>query len=195
MSFGWVLFALILTVVLTVAVTDYVLAGDGYGYVEYQSSIANGRLEHTIDASINKPSTTHFGWSAFLLSCGGWSEAYVGPTYSPTAWMQVGTAFGIESHPQQSRVGSFVYFGQEGHPLTFVLINEQGGSGSWTKSVGSYNLASQPDEKFCLGGHYQTFYGFGPHAEFGAKPMTLWITYFPKADAGTSAIAGVQLAF
>lgn len=187
-SFTRALIALILVAVPAVC-AEFALAG---GYVEYQGKLADGHLQPTLDLSTGKAFSEHFGWSAFFLSCEGWSEGLVGPTVSPTSWLQVGVSAGIESDPKVTRFGSFVWAGSD--RASFVLVHEDGGSGIWTKSVAKYNVTGGASDQLSVGAHYQTSLGLGPHIEMGPKPVTVWLTWFPKGD-GTNAILGVQYGF
>jgi hypothetical protein len=176
--------------VIAVLISTPVYAG---GNVEFQEQVCDGRMTPQMSAYVSQPITGNFGWSAFLLSSTGWSEGYVGPTYSPCKFAQISTSVGIESHPQQTRFAASLWVGRG--PYSGVLINEQGGSGSWTKIVAKKTvMATTPVGQVTVGLHHQSFLGIGPTIELAPKAFVVWASVLVE-DGKTTVVQAIMLKF
>jgi hypothetical protein len=188
MSFARVLVALVLVSVMTVLVMDYACAGN----VEFQEKVSAGEVAPQMSAYIEQPIVSTIGWSAFLLSSEGWSEGYVGPTYSPFSWVSVGASVGIESHPKQTRFGSSIWMGHG--RFSTLVCHEEGGSGLWTKVIVKATAYESPSGSIVVGLHHQSFVGTGPTIEMGPKKVTGWASFL-TLDGKSTTVLGLKLNF
>lgn len=100
--------------------------------------------------------------STFGYACmtKGWSEAYVGKTFSPAPWVEIAAGIGLEDAKNPVRLGGWVWLG-EGR-CSFIHLFEDGGSGEWHKTVVAYKVSN--DLK--VGVIDRAFYGQGVTAEY-----------------------------
>ena len=94
-----------------------------------------------LELNMSKNLTNQLGLFAYAAQTTGWSEAYVGPTYAPTANLQVGIAAGIESGQTNTRFGGFLWAGHK--QFSLLALGEDGGSGQWWKLEGKYAMDSE----------------------------------------------------
>jgi hypothetical protein len=191
--FTKVLFALVLVALLSVVITDFVLADT----LELQSRIVDGKYLPTVDAFVSRPIVGALGWSGFFLTCGGWGEGYVGPTYSPAKWVTVSGSLGVETDPQQTRVATSVWIGHG--PTSILYIYEDGGSGPWTKLVAAVNpIVSVGRYQIGAGVHGQRLLGYGPQLTLrkGEKgKLNLWFSNLMQDGSKPTQILGIKLDF
>lgn len=81
------------------------------------------------------------GGFVYAMVSDGWSEAYAGPTFSPTANSQVGLGLGFESGQKSARVGGYAWVGQGKASLLYLY--EYSGSGPWHKLKASYQVSKR----------------------------------------------------
>ncbi|MFA6198112.1 MAG: hypothetical protein WC734_03090 [Patescibacteria group bacterium] len=184
------LIALGVFAVLTVAVTDYVLADN----IELQSRVVEGKYLPTVDCFVSRPIIGTLGWSGFFLTCGGWGEAYVGPTYSPASWLTLSGSLGVETDPQQTRVATSIWAGNDAGSIIFIY--EDGGSGPWTKLVATHSVVSIGGYNLGAGVHGQRFLGYGPQITIkkGEKgKLGLWASNLMLDGAKPTQVIGIKL--
>lgn len=97
-----------------------------------------------------------FGWFGyFLVTDGGYSEAYLGPTWAPISNLEIGLGYGIEAADDPGRFGGYVWTGKG--KASLLCLYEDGGSGPWHR----INLGYQVTPKLYLGVSDRSFYGKG----------------------------------
>lgn len=131
------------------------------GIIEIKSEISNPNLQGV--ALINYAGNGKVGAYAFLQTSAGYSQAYVGATYSPNKHMQVGIAIGAEKFGDDvsPRVGAFVYAGK-GRIANLTLLEGVGASGFWYRNQTSVSLP----KGFTASVVNQRFAGTGPEIEY-----------------------------
>ncbi len=110
------------------------------GTFEFQAKqVGNAEVwKYTSTVAFGEKLSSHLGWTGFVLSSNTWSEAYVGPTYSPKSWLTVATCLGVEEDAQISRFAAWYYLSNGNWSLFHVM--EDGGSGRWHKLLASYDF-------------------------------------------------------
>ncbi|MDI6820569.1 MAG: hypothetical protein QMD65_00095 [Patescibacteria group bacterium] len=158
------------------------------GYVENQFTFVESQVTPNIDLYLNGSIIGNFGWSAWSLSGQYWSEAYIGPTFSPTIWSRVGVFYGIESANPAGRYATSLWLGiDEG---SFLAIYENGGSGPWHRIVVNINFLKE----LGLGVMDQRYFGNGPRIQFNIGKFVGWATTLQKDEISTELI-GIQYTF
>ncbi len=99
-----------------------------------------------------------------------WAEAYAGPTYSPTSFIQAGIGSGLEQADGLWRVGGFIWIGNKKFQALTLL--EKGTSGRWHRIIANYNLSKW----LGIGGITERFLGTGPRIQFAVPhlPVQIW---------------------
>lgn len=163
-------------------------------YIELQNVItSDGLYDPTIDALFGERfNGGSIGWSAFLLTCQGWSEALVGPTWSPRPWMELWGGVGVETDDNPTRYSGSLWLGNQSGTRSLIFIREEGGSGHWNKGVAQFSV---PVSAMSFGVHYQTPYGVGPHTSYGCPLGTLWASILVDLDEGGTGIVGLVRKF
>ena len=104
--------------------------------------------------------STELGWFSYFLVTDGWSEAYVGPTYSPNPNLQIGLGYGLEQADDPGRFGGYVWAGKGKFSATWLF--EDGGTGPWHR----LNLGYQIDPRWRVVLSDRSFYGKGVSVEY-----------------------------
>lgn len=162
-------FALVILVVLVVVLVPQVSMAQANGFVELQSVIVDGSATNQINLSLggNLPAK-NLGWFAWGVTSKGWSEAYVGLTYSPADWVSIQAGYGIETADDSGRFGATLWAGKGANSI-FVAY-EDGGSGSWHKLVLNHKFNTW----LGAGAIDQTFLGTGPRVEVTTGKVKVW---------------------
>ncbi|MDI6734542.1 MAG: hypothetical protein QMD50_03615 [Patescibacteria group bacterium] len=158
------------------------------GYVENQLTFVGSEVTSNIDLYLSGSIVGKLGWSAWSLSGQYWSEAYVGSTFSPTPWSQLGVFYGVESANPAGRYATSLWFGID--EVSFLYIYEDGGSGSWYRAVGNFNLLNE----FGLGFVGQRCLGNGPRVQINAGKFVGWATTLQKNGTSTE-LVGIRYTF
>ena len=109
----------------------------------------------------------HFSLTTTFVMSPGYGEAYIGPTWSPTAHFSLGIAGGMETADDPWRVMAYSMAGYKSLHLLGVI--EYGGSGLWYKAVASYAIGP-----VSIGAMVQRFDGLGPRIAVSRWNLELW---------------------
>jgi hypothetical protein len=114
-----------------------------------------------------------FGISYFLLVEQGWAEAYVGPTYSPKPWIQIGLSAGIEQNKPLFRGAGSLWLGKDNISFLFLWEKGFGKDNYWYKAT----LSCQVHPSFSIGMCAWRFHGLGPIVtyEIPKSDIKLWV--------------------
>ncbi len=144
-------------------------------------------------ALINHSGNGTVGAYTFVQVGQGYSQAYVGPTYSPNKYLQVGIAIGAEKFGDDvsPRVGAFIY-AAKGRVANVTLLEGVGSSGFWYRNETSLSLpkgftASVVNQRFAGTGpeiHYRI-----PKSSFSVRANVL------TQSSGTKFEVGVRFNF
>lgn len=124
------------------------------------------------------------GTFLFLLVSKKWAQAYIGPTYSPSSWLQVGAGLGLEQADNPTRFGGFVYMSRGCYSL--LAIYEDGGGGHWYKS----ELNIKATGWLGAGAIVQHMLGVGPRIELSIPRTPVMIWAAPLYDWSTGRFNG-----
>ncbi len=106
-----------------------------------------------------------WGW---VQSDPRYSEAYAGPWIAPTAWLQVGIAYGQESVVHPARYAGFLWVGN--NHLSSFTIWEDGGTGMFLLNRSAYSVG-----KFHIGTWTDNGAGVCPEVRFSpTATITVW---------------------
>jgi len=127
------------------------------------------------------------GLSGFLLVQDGWAQAYIGPTYKPADWVQIGLSVGAEmglDYKLKARYAGSVWFGYDLFSfLGCVEFNNESFKGDTLGVWYDLLLKLTPKEWMSLGWRARRFVGLGLYLEFIAPipqaPLTIWAAYMP----------------
>lgn len=136
----------------------------------------NGQAMPTAGANayVSKPLTGPWGFSAWLQVEKAWGEAYLGLTYSPRPWVELGVSAGIEQAAEPWRVAASLWLGYG--RFSSLTIIENGGSGWWYQSVALIKATNW----LKVGAMIKRFEGAGLRLDFALTPATnLWAAYLP----------------
>lgn len=146
-----------------------------------QNQIVKGEDTASLDIFATHGFNGKIGVSGYYLVGKNWSEAYVGPTYSPTPWSQFGVSLGMETADQPVRAAASAWFGKGRHSLLGAV--EAGGSGKWY--MVDYKALIAKGIK--AGVIFKRFLGIGPQVsvDIPKTPVTIngTITYDHEAKA------------
>jgi hypothetical protein len=93
----------------------------------------------SFDLNVSRNLNEKVGMFAYTTVSEYWSEAYIGPTFSPNANCQVGLGLGVESGHDSARWGGFAWAGQGKASILYLF--EDGGSGAWHKLKTGYQIS------------------------------------------------------
>lgn len=139
-------------------------------WVEEQNIVSDGGNSPWINGLVSHKLGEKLGTYVFFQVGEGWAQAYMGPTYSPKSWLQVGAGVGLEQADNPVRLGSFVWMGRGRYSL--LAIYEDGGGGHWYKS--EFNIKATG--WLGAGAIVQHNLGVGPRVELNIPrtPVTIW---------------------
>lgn len=103
-----------------------------------------------------------FGTFAWFFVSEFWAEGYVGLTYAPLSYCQVGLGVGIEQAKYPLRFGGSLWLGN-GH----WSVLSDGGSGFWHRVVANYHLSPL----IGIGFMSEKFMGVGPRLELNLPKL------------------------
>jgi hypothetical protein len=128
----------------------------------------------------------HFSLTTTFVLSPGYGEAYIGPTWSPTAHFSLGIAGGLETADDPWRVMAYSMAGYRSLHLLGVV--EYGGSGLWYKGVVSYAIGP-----VSIGAMAQRFDGLGPRIAVSRWNLELWAAPLYDFEAKSpSALVGLN---
>jgi hypothetical protein len=136
------------------------------GAVQYQSVVCNGVSVPRFVVTADLPMAHGFSWSLYAQTDRDWSEAYVGPAYTPTSWSQIGIQFGTEAYTKVTRKAAFVWIGQKS--MSVLALVEDGGSDRFTAMDAKYSA-----KKIAAGYVYDTILGHGAKVAMTVSSYTL----------------------
>jgi hypothetical protein len=140
------------------------------GSVQYQTVIVDGLSTPRFVMTADLPVAHGFSWSFYAQTDRNWSEAYVGPAYTPTAWSQIGVGFGTEAYTKVIRKAAFIWVGHGS--LSALAAVEGGGSARFTALSAMYSA-----KQFSAGYVYDTILGHGVKVSVKAsKTYAAWVT-------------------
>ncbi|MBI3956756.1 MAG: hypothetical protein HY340_02095 [Candidatus Kerfeldbacteria bacterium] len=186
-----------LSVFVIVALMGIAPAAIASGSIELQNVFtSDGEYDPTVDALIGERfNGGSIGWSAFLLTCQGWSEAVVGPTWAPASWLELWSGVGVETDDDPFRFAGSVWMGDAANSRSLLFVREEGGSGHWNKGIAKVRIGETATTALGLGVHYQTPYGIGPHLSFEGDLGQIWASPLYDADEGPTVILGLVRSF
>jgi hypothetical protein len=149
-----------------------------FGTVQYQTVVCNGVSVPRFVITANLPMAKGFSWSLYAQIDRNWSEAYVGPAYTPTSWSQIGVQFGTEAYTKVARKAAFIWVGQ--NSVSALALVEGGGSARFTALNAMYSA-----KRFAGGYVYDTILGHGAKASYTAKPYTAWVSMQERGSKAT----------
>ena len=109
----------------------------------------------------------HLSLTTTFVMSPGYGEAYIGPTWSPTAHFSLGIAGGMETADSPWRAMAYSMASYKNLHLLGVV--EYGGSGLWYKAVASYAIGP-----VSIGAMMQRFDGLGPRIAVSRWNLELW---------------------
>lgn len=120
-----------------------------------------------------------FGVSSFFVVAGGYAEAYVGPTWSPTKWFGLELSLGVEQTDQGLglRTALGAWFSQK--PWSSL------GTVEWSPMTGDvwYDVSGlyAVSERIGVGVRVRRFVGTGPLVDFSLPklPLEIWASWNP----------------
>ena len=127
----------------------------------------SGAVTPRAKAIIDIGGVDHFSLTTTFVVSPGYAEAYIGPTWLPTARFSLGIAGGMETTDSPWRV--MAYSTASHKSLHFLGVAEYGGSGLWYKAVASYTIGP-----VSLGAMIQRFDGIGPRVAVSRWNLELW---------------------
>ncbi len=127
------------------------------------------------------------GFAGFLLVQDGWAQAYVGPTYMPADWVQLGVSLGGEmgsDYKLKARYATSLWLGYDIFSFTgCVEFNNDSFRGDRSGVWYDFLLKLTPQSWVSVGLRERRFVGLGPYLEFVAPipeaPLTIWAAYTP----------------
>lgn len=109
-------------------------------FLEDQMDLSK-KIDHQISISVGGQFNKKIGWWAWSLTNQNYSSAYVGPSLFITNWLQVGSAYGIETATRScGRYGSFIMISKG--QFSLAGFYETGVSGYWHRQIISYKLTN-----------------------------------------------------
>ena len=121
------------------------------------------RAKAIVDVGIDE----HLSLTTTFVVSPGYAEAYIGPTWSPTAHFSLGAAGGMETADSPWRV--MTYMAVNWPDLHMLGMMEYGGSGLWYKTSAMMDV-----ETLSFGVLAQRFDGVGPRAAMRIGEVELW---------------------
>ena len=138
------------------------------GFLESQNLGRSGKITPAINIYANGSFSNSIGWFGWSSTSRGWSEGYVGPTFSPASWLSLSASLGVETADRPTRYSCWLWAGDK--HLSFFLIQEDGGSGYWYRCVAKYI----PTKSVSIGLMSERFTGIGPYMDVTILPLTIW---------------------
>lgn len=184
-----------LALLIAIACMAAATLGQTTGYVEVQTTHADGEVGTMENVWAQGPLVREFGWFAWGSTSETWGQTYAGLTYSPIPIAQVGFGAGLES-ADYTRFGMFAWVGV---PKASALFIYEDGSAPWHRLTAAYYLydkpGTEPFSKLGLGGMNERGLGFGPYAELRIlKQVTGWGSVMFD-DGAKVALLGGKLTF
>jgi len=171
-AFAIVVFVLIIA-------TSAQAQGKTSGWIEFEGVVESETgTTPQINVYAHGPLKGSIGWTLYMQAGQEWGEGLVGLTFAPTAWLEVSGSLGLENFNKPLREGASIWVGKG--KLSFLSLQEDGGSGYWQKNVGKYQLTPT----FAIGGLQQTFIGFGPYVEKMFGRLAFWGAYAVTDNKG-----------
>lgn len=127
----------------------------------------SGAVVPRAKAIIDIGGVNYFTLTTTFVVSPGYAEAYIGPTWSPTAHFSLGIAGGMETADSPWR--AMAYSAADYKNLHLLGVAEYGGSGLWYKAVVSYSIGP-----VSLGAMIQRFDGLGPRFAVSRWNLELW---------------------
>jgi hypothetical protein len=121
-------------------------------------------------------------------------QFYVGPTFKPFPWLQIGAGIGREADTTLNSVRRNVFFDATVGKLNVFGTFENGGSGFWNKVTATYAVT----ERYGVGVMHETLLGSGLRAEFNTKvedkKTQLWAAALEQSGKKTL-VLGINVSF
>lgn len=132
------------------------------GFFELKNKMQHGEVTPSINVVASGKVTEKVGWSLYSLTSKKYSEAYAGPTWSPSSWIKLGASFGLEDSAKPFRYAGSTFLGKGRYSLFTVHEGSTtGGSGYWQMTIANFSIL----EGTKVGFHSETHVGNGPHIE------------------------------
>lgn len=160
------------------------------GYLESENVITPTAAKPQINLLAYGPIVGKVGWQFWGIASRAWSEAYIGPSYSPTSWLTLAAGAGAETGGARFSGSAS---GKKGR-LFYLSVHEWGqGSGRWQKNVGTVDLGP----RVALGVWHETGRGVGPTVSVTPfKGFHPYVTVFGSVSGdGPSALVGATYDF
>jgi hypothetical protein len=186
----------ILTSVLFTLIATTTLA-DGFTEIQMPTDVT----AITMDGGVTTSLTEEWGLGVFFLVTRAWAEAYVGPSFSPTTWIQLCLQAGIQQAGDgvEPRFALSAWVGGGAFSMfSIVEFDLNGSDGLWYDMTPRWNATDWLD----IGIKARRFVGIGPMVDVAipTTPARVWVAWMPldpesekfTADQG---LVGVALGF
>lgn len=153
--------------------------------VTAQNKIVKGEDNALLDIFATHKFNDKIGVSGYYLVGKNWSEAYVGPTYSPAPWSKFNVSLGMETADKPVRGAASAWFGKGRHSLLGAV--EAGGSGKWY--VVDYRALIGRGIK--AGIIFKRFLGLGPQVSVNIPKTAVTVNGAVTYDHEAKAVKGL----
>lgn len=146
---------------------SFAFAADAFILLGSENRVSVDGFLPRAKAIVDVPVTDQLSVTATFVAITNYGEAYIGPTWSPTADLSLGIACGVEVADAPWRVAAFI--SARHTRLSLLGAVEYGGSGLWYKGLAAYNLGPVG-----VGVLAQRFDGIGPRLSGNHRNFELW---------------------
>ncbi len=179
----------LLAFVVSVSLASPVFAQSSTSFwVEEQNIVSDSGSSPWINGLVSHKLDEKLGIYAWFQIGEGWAQAYVGPTYSPSSWLQVGAGVGLEQADNPERFGTFVWMGRG--RCSLLSLYEDGGGDHWYKS--EFNVKATG--WLGAGAIVQHMLGVGPRVELNIPGTPVMVWGAPLYDWSTGRFNGILAA-
>lgn len=163
-----------------------------FAQVSLFTKFSNGKVIPCATIFGTKMINEKIGFTYFALVNQKWAETYVGLSYSPEKWINIGLSAGIEQSPALYRLASSLWLGSG--KTSFLLLTEKGDGQNnyWYKATLAYKVS----EKLDLGLRAWRYNGIGPVVGYKIKELNSKIWAMPAynlEDGNKNLIVGVDI--
>ncbi len=122
-----------------VMMSSNVLAG---GFVEERATFRKAETIHTLIGYVDGQVKGSFGWSGYFQTNKYWSEAYIGPNWSPKSWLSLSASIGVQSVESGSpvRYASSLWMGNKVGSVIAFYERGADSKDTWWKVKSTINV-------------------------------------------------------
>lgn len=150
----------------------------------YERRILEGEDKTNLDIYASTKLNKKLGVSGYYFLNKNYAEGYIGPTYNPTSWSEIGISLGIETNDKPIRSAASVWVGKGRHSLSGAV--ETGGTGKWY----SINYEAVIAKGLKAGLIFKRFLGIGPQISVNIPKTPVNITGGVTYDQEAKKIKG-----